>query len=588
MLRRSFLHTLGLSFVTASATGLIACGEDNAPAPAAVPLAPTSAAEVSDKAFPQGIASGDPKPGSVILWTRLDDVSYPDSYSVSFVVAKDEALSQVVARGEVMAVPDGDHTVRVKVEGLEPGTVYHYRFAAGATTTKVGRTKTAPAENADVGVRFAFASCQDFVGRRYHAWRALLEEGGDVDFVLFLGDYVYETTGDPRFQTPDAARSITLPDGLLVGETKAAKTLADYRSLYRQYRGDESLREAHRRFPFVTIWDDHEFANDCWKDHATDFDDLQGDEQSTDRRMAASRAWFEFQPVDVTRDAAKRFPEEIVIYRQLRYGKHVDLLLTDQRQYRDDHVIPEGDVAPDVGKIGENTSLGSRNFVLKKGFDPIEAAKKPTLLGATQKAWFLAAMKASTATWKVWGNEVQLWQMALDLSPYDLPAQYKDKFYFTCDQWDGYRTERREVLEALSSVSNVVVVTGDIHAFYAAELYVDFDNPKAPMAVEYVTAGISSSSTQEIIGTTVAGSPTLTSLGLAALVPKTNEVLLATNPHLKHSDATANGISVATVSATAFDVMFLNVADVRKDDYAVTGRTSFRTTSGTNRIEKVS
>ena len=242
----------------------------------------------------------------------------------------------------------------------------------------------------------------------------------------------------------------------------------------------------------------------------------------------------------------------------------------------------------DTAKIGENTSLGSRNFVLKKGFDPLEAAAKPTMLGATQKAWFLDKMKAATGTWKVWANEVQLWQMALDLSSYPLPDQFKGNFYFSTDQWDGYRSERAEILTALGGVTNVVVVTGDIHAFYAAELFTDFDAPTTPVAVEYVTAGISSASTQDLVDSTVRSSPTLTNLGLLDLVPKTNAILLSTNPHLKHSDATANGIAIASVSATSFDVTFLAVADVRKDVYAVTTRTKFRTALGSNKIEKVS
>jgi alkaline phosphatase D len=177
--------------------------------------------------------------------------------------------------------------------------------------------------------------------------------------------------------------------------------------------------------------------------------------------------------------------------------------------------------------------------------------------------------------------------MALDLKDYPLPAPYNDLFYFSTDQWDGYRSERAEILTSLSSIANVVVVTGDIHAFYAAELHTDFDKPATPMAVEYVTAGISSASTQDLVDTTIRGSETLSSLGLLDLVPKTNEVLLSTNPHLKHSDASANGISIAEVSATSFDVTFLGVGDVRKDAYAVTSRTKLRTVAGSNKIEKL-
>lgn len=591
MLRRQWLQAL------LTTTVIAACGgDDEGDAPASPSPLATSPADRSNAAFPQGVASGDPTPGSVILWTRVEPAAVGQAataaIAVDYVIATDEALTAVVKSGTLQASPEADHTVRLRVEGLQPGTRYHYRFAAAGVTTQVGRTKTAPAADADQPVSFVFASCQDYIGRRYHAWFALITEKIEVDFVLFLGDYIYESTGDASFQVPDEERKITLPEGLaLAGSNRVAVSLADYRHLYKTYRSDPHLREVHRLFPFITLWDDHEFANDCWQDRANDFNGVKGDEKSTPRREAASRAWAEFQPADVPRDGAKGYPDDIKIYRSLRFGKHVELFATDQRSYRSDHLIPEGPEDLDVGKFEANSSLGSRNFLLKKGFDAKEtaASPKPTMLGAEQKSWFLGALKASNATWKVWANEVQLWQMALDLSSFKaLPEQYQDKFYFNADQWDGYRSERAEVLSALAGVDNVVACTGDIHAFFAAELHTDFDNPgPTPVAVEFVTAGISSMSAQDLTKQAVAGNAALSALGLLDLIPKFDEILTGTNPYLVYSKGDSYGLAVATVSAAAFEVEFLHSNHpTSKELGGFVQRVKLRTASGSRKIEK--
>ena len=339
------------------------------------PLAPTSAAEESHKVFPQGVASGDPRPDRVVLWARVEPATIgkgaQDDIDLELVVAKDEALTQIVARTTVKASASADHSVRVVPTGLEPGRFYHYRFglAGGGATTRVGRTKTAPDANADVAVKFAMCACEDLIGRYWHAWRALLEEKADLDFVLFLGDYIYESVNDARFQSTTPDRAIVLPDGIDTSPKQdksriAASTLADYRTLYKEYKKDALLREVHRLYPFIITWDDHEYADDCWQDHSTSFNGqdpknpgnpLAGDEKNTPRRTAANRAFFEFQPIDVVYKSNLTFPFDIQIYRQIRYGKHVDLFMTDQRAYRADHLIPEGQGA-DLSSASSSTT----------------------------------------------------------------------------------------------------------------------------------------------------------------------------------------------------------------------------------------
>lgn len=596
--RRSFLHGL---VVTISA-GTAACGDDETTPPEEEQFSTDPADQ--ERVYPHGLASGDPKPDGVILWTRVEPEAEAGPFDVVVEVSTTEDFAELVAKETVTSDAAYDFTVRVKVTGLSPFTRYFYRFKSRGVASPTGRTKTAPAADQDVKVRFAFASCQDFIGRYYHAWKALADEAEPVDFVLFLGDYVYETNGDPDFQQVSADRAIDIPEGiqLLPSENpavKAASTLGDYRGLYKQYRRDANLRRAHALFPFICIWDDHEFANDCWQDHSTDFNEAQGDEKNPTRRHAATQAWFEYQAADVTFDAAASPPADMKIYRSLRYGKHVELFLTDQRSYRSDHVIPEGAAADgrpagapmtlptygDVGKVFPNSAVFSRNFVKKPPFDQIEAYVKPTMLGAEQKAWLTSGITQSTATWKIWGNETQLAQMMLDLTPFDIPDAFKGIYYFTADQWDGYRTERKEILTALNGTRNVVALTGDIHAFYACEVHVDPDVlTGTPALVEYVTAGISSSPAQEITQGTVDSNPAFSTL--AGLVPMFDQILTDTSPEYRYANSLGHGVAIVDVDGDVeLRVTFLQIADVKSATWdGSVGRVSFKTVSGTSAV----
>ena len=221
--------------------------------------------------------------------------------------------------------------MKVRLEGLLPETRYFYRFiyeASGTrTTSRVGRFKTAPAEDADSAVRFAVVSCQDYVGKYYNVYRRLVLE--ELDFFIHLGDYVYETTGDASFQSAGEARSISLSDeagALLLGEESespylAARSLDNYRELYKTFRSDEDLQAAHEAMAMVAIWDDHEFSDDAWGANATYFDGAK-DEHDPERRQNADRAWFEYMPVDYPGDpdfvyeaGAAPFPDDMRIYR---------------------------------------------------------------------------------------------------------------------------------------------------------------------------------------------------------------------------------------------------------------------------------
>ena len=520
--------------------------------------------------FPQGVASGDPRATSVVLWTRVVAATGDAAARVRLrvQVAIDAACANRVVDHDVMATQDSDHTVRVLVTGLRPGTKYHYRFVAGRDSIS-GQTRTAPAANADVQVNLAWVSCQDFSAGYYGAYRQMIvdddarAEADRIHAVVHLGDMIYETRAD-AFQAAldDDFNPIQLtnPDGtprqvpvFPAGETRAghnfAETLADYRQLYKAYLSDPDIQAARARWPFVATWDDHEFSDDCWQSQANYTDGATLDEGDQTRRVAASQAWFEFVPSQLTgaggvphvpsqahdfqpvtvADAPFTPPDDnnfvpepnnvaavgaITIYRSLRFGKHVELVMTDLRSYRSDHAIPEEltqnpvffaprSVLPlplvntlDAGRTANGGAPPDTVSFLGGAvvFPNLRKASPPgTMLGASQKAWWKATMKNSDATWKLWGNEVTLMRLRIQ----QLGATDVSDRVVGGDSWDGYPTERAELTTFLrdQAIQNVVVLSGDIHAAFAGAIVDDFDAAApTPVANELVAPGISSNS----------------------------------------------------------------------------------------------
>jgi len=309
--------------------------------------------------FPQSVASGDPRADSVVLWTRaVDPARAGEVTRLRLEVGTDAELRTLVIEQDVQALPAHDHTLKVKVTNLQPRTTYHYRFTyerdGQRHASPVGRTRTAPASGQDVPVRFVFASCQDFIGRYYNTWQYLLQRDEDLDFIAFLGDYIYETTGDESFQTPDESRAIrfsepgsALPQSTSTRQYLAAASVSNYRDIYRTVRSDRIIQRLHERYPFISVWDDHEFSNDSWGSHGT-YSDGRFEERSDERKRNAEQVFHEYLPLDTTEsgegtidvDRVPRFPNTR-IYRDFDYGKHLRLITTDLRTYRPDHLIPE-------------------------------------------------------------------------------------------------------------------------------------------------------------------------------------------------------------------------------------------------------
>ncbi|GIJ72323.1 alkaline phosphatase D family protein [Virgisporangium ochraceum] len=375
--------------------------------------------------FPLGVASGDPAPDGVVLWTRLAPDRMPArTVEVRWEVAHDERFTRLAASGTAPAAPRLGHSVHVEVGGLDPHRWYFYRFLAGGEASETGRTRTAPAPGVRT-VRFAFASCQNYQAGYYTAYPHLVAE--DVDLVAFLGDYIYEDRRDP-----DALRQ---HDG-----TDEPYTLAAYRARYAHYKSDPELRRAHAAAPWVVTLDDHEVDNN-WQGTGPQDPDKQTPDAFRSRRAAALQAWWEHLPL--RRGALPRGPSAR-IFRRLTFGDLATLHVLDTRQYRSRH----------AGSI-ERANEQSR-----------------TMTGGEQERWLLDGLASSATRWNLIANQTQLASVDHEAGPGE---------WWEWDNWDGYRAQRRRLLERLATVANPVVITGDRHATWVSDLRPDFDRPDTPV-----------------------------------------------------------------------------------------------------------
>jgi alkaline phosphatase D len=352
-------------------------------------FAQAKGAQVDDALFPQGLASGDPRPDRVLLWTRAPAPT--GDVALRLQVALDAGFSQLMIERDLHARAAADHCLRVRVEGLRAGTTYHYRFlretSDGWRSSRHGRTRTAPAADSAAPVSFGVVCCQDYGGRWYNGLHALLADPPDV--LLHLGDAIYETTGDPIYQDAgDDPRRIVFDDagGAIAqgsGEHRylCAGSLGNYRQLHRTYRGDALWQQLLSQVPLVATWDDHEYSDDCWQDTANYSDGLR-DERDTQRRRNAEQAYFEYMPVDIdvgavdadgvqAVEADKLFPRTRM-WRELHFGRDVHLFLTDYRSARPDHLIPE-DAFPGALAFDE---AALREWLPKAGLDFDATAKQ--------------------------------------------------------------------------------------------------------------------------------------------------------------------------------------------------------------------
>ncbi|QJR19642.1 alkaline phosphatase D family protein [Pelagibacterium halotolerans] len=454
--------------------------------------------------FALGVASGCPTPDGVILWTRLifpvEPVPLADPFApipeitispmdVFWEVAEDEAFSRPVRSGIYRAVQDWGHSVHVAVTGLEADRWYFYRFRCGNAESRVGRTRTAPSVDAtNDRFTFAFASCQQYEQGYYSAYRDMAQR--DLDLVVHLGDYIYEVSYGAHLVRRH-------------GNGWPPTLLGEYRDRHAQYKSDPDLQAAHANFPWLAVWDDHEVINNYANDDAPN---VIGGDKFLRQRAAAYQAWYEHMPVP---PLASRDFSNFKIYGRHGFGQLLDIAMLDTRQYRS---------APLEGPDGP---------------------PQRTMLGDAQEAWVDATLDASKAKWTIIAQQTLL-------SERDTKAG--NATGYNLDGWDGYRSARTRLLDSVraSGTANPLVIGGDLHAFYAADVKEDFANPEsATLATEFVTGSITSDG------------PSQASIATA----------LAENPHLKFASGREHGYAILSLSPQKAQADFVAVSD-RKDPNA--------------------
>ncbi|WP_351017406.1 alkaline phosphatase D family protein [Shewanella sp. AC91-MNA-CIBAN-0169] len=475
--------------------------------------------------FLQGVASGDPAADAVILWTRVTPDVEGD-ITVSWEVATDSNFSQVVTNGQTVTNKNRDYTVKVDAVGLEAGQQYYYRFKAGETVSEMGQTRTLP-EGSVASVKLAVMSCANFPAGYFNVYEMAAQQN-DLDAVVHLGDYLYEyARGEYASEHAVELGREVLPAGELF-------LLDDYRTRYSQYRSDASLQKLHAKVPFITVWDDHEVANDTWKDGAENHNDGEGDFDQ--RKQAALQAYFEWLPI---RPWSEGNHEEI--YRSFNYGNLVDLHMLDTRVLaRDKQLEYSQYIDATTGAFNSSTFLA----------DVTDTNR--TLLGQTQLLWLQQTLLQSTAKWQVLGQQVLMGKMlmpaAIATQQMSIPqfaelaglaqlagrAQASDPTLtaeelaylqanqakltpeviallqlpaipYNLDAWDGYAYEREVILATAKSLQhNLVVIAGDTHNAWASDLT---DSGGDIVGIEFATSSVSSPGLEYYLGLSDAEMP---------------------------------------------------------------------------------
>ncbi|MFJ6779316.1 alkaline phosphatase D family protein [Streptomyces yangpuensis] len=518
-------------------------------APLATLGAGTAHAAGTAPAFLHGVASGDPLPDGVLLWTRVTPTpeAVPGSglgpaVQVSWEVASDQAFSRIVAGGTVTASAAADHTVKVDVRGLRPQTPYWYRFTAGPAVSPVGRTLTTPGHDVTTpGVRFGVVSCANWESGYFSAYRHLAART-DLHAVLHLGDYIYEYQSGGY---PEAKYTVRRHE-----PKHEIVSLADYRTRHGTYKTDADLQALHHAHPIIAIWDDHEFANDAWAGGAENHTPgAEGDWAA--RAEAAKQAYFEWMPV--------RTSTAGTVYRRLRFGTLADLHLLDLRSFR-----------------SQQTKVGSGTVD-----DP-----ERTITGRAQLDWLKSGLAGSDATWKLVGTSVMISPVAFGSLPAHLLGPLakllglpEGGIAINVDQWDGYTDDRKELLGHLKerNVKNTVFLTGDIHMAWANEVPVNMATypGSGTAATEFVVTSVTSDNLDDLLHVL----PDTVSLVAESAIK-------AANWHVKWLDMDAHGYGVLDVTPERSQMDYYVISDKRRPDATSAWSRSYRTLNGTQKVER--
>ena len=454
--------------------------------------------------FLHGVASGDPLQDKVILWTRLTPLDLNARLRVTWEIATDDQFKQNLKTGTVQTTKTDDFTVKVDATGLQAGTTYYYRFRFGTKVSPVGQTKTLPVTTNKVS--FAVCSCSNYPAGYFYVYREMAKQ--NVDVVIHLGDYIYEYGAD-GYATEDAAKlGRTLPSN----NNKEIIKLDDYRKRYALYRQDKDLQAVHQRHPFIVIWDDHELANDTWREGAENHQSNEG--PFLERKLAALQAYFEWMPIRPVSST-----DHLNIYRQFNFGSLVQLTMLDTRI------------------IARDKQLEYKDYMIASGLDAQKfqvdlTDPKRTLMGYTQRDWLVDKLKQSTATWNVIGQQVlmsKMWipaellaslgqitsggtspdtlakmnaqitelvtlKLRLEQGDPTLTVQEKARVTtlvpYNLDAWDGYYAEREFFYTKLAEFNKkIIVLAGDTHNAWTSYLY---SQKGEYVGVELATSSVSS------------------------------------------------------------------------------------------------
>ena len=458
--RRTALASAGAALIGLSLPGRptrTLAMQESTPAPVWVDFTGRPSDTFGVYPFQLGVASGEPGPHSLVLWTRLAPAPSdgggmdPIPYAVDWEIARDENFGDVVQTGMAVADPNLAHSVHVDVTGLEPSTEYFYRFRCKGEVSQTGRTITAPAPDAADGtLRFGVSSCANYEDGYFIAYRAMAEERFDA--ILHLGDYIYEW-GESEW-------NVRQPEHIAPYTTGLAIALEDYRNRYAQYHIDPDLRAMRASAPLIATWDDHEVANNYAGDHP---DDNVPQQEFLERRADAYQAYYEHMPLHPW---SMPLGANMMLYRSLQFGQLAQITVLDTRQYRDPHPSGNGIYPRTPASVDPNT----------------------TMLGHDQERWLLQQLDASTATWNVLAQQVMFAETYFPQPDGEVITWYNDS-------WTGYPEARQRIIRhiAEAQIDNPIVLTGDIHTSWAADVKLNWDDPtEPPVGAEYITTSITS------------------------------------------------------------------------------------------------
>jgi alkaline phosphatase D len=492
--------------------------------------------------FRHGVASGDPLPDGVVLWTRVTPAE-DGPVEVVWRIARDPDLDAVVAEGTGRADASTDYTVHVAARDLEPATTYFYAFDALGRRSPVGRTRTAPHGHCD-RLLLALVSCAKYTAGYFNVY-ARLAERTDLDLVVHVGDYIYEYGNDDPKSAP--GRSI----GRAVEPPHEARTLADYRARYAHYRRDPDLQLLHETHPIVATLDDHELANDAWRGGAGGHDPASEGAWAV-RRQAALRAWREWMPVRLPPP-----PNEDRIYRTLAFGDLADVIMLDGRTKRDPQTQ-----GPEMDAPGRS------------------------VLGQEEHEWLVAELSRSEAKWRLIGNDVMVGQVYTAFMPQELGNPLSEVGILTKrehgpepDQWDGYTAERAELVRFLEEegIANVVFLSGDVHTAWAVELKRrPDDRAEVPGAVEFVTASVTTENLDDDLG----AEPRTRSLEVERKV-------MEDNPHVHWVNLDAHGYVLLDVTHERVRASWWFVPETHRRVPGERREAVFEVRAGESRLRKV-